>query len=68
MSGSFESGMECMYAQSRSWIILSSERVFRGMESDRTHVPRGKIPSTAVGEWNSTFLYTEQVNILLLYS
>ena len=36
--------MECMCAQARPRFILSSERVFRGMEPEPMLTPRGKYP------------------------
>ena len=38
--------MKCMYAQTRPRFILSSERVFGGMEFEPMLTPREKIPST----------------------
>ena len=36
--------MKCMYAQTRPWFILSSERVFGGMEFEPMLTPREKSP------------------------
>ena len=38
------SAMACMCAQTRPWFILSSERVFRGMESEPMSTPWEKSP------------------------
>ena len=38
--------MKCMCAQTRPRFILSSERVFGGMEFEPMLTPKGKIPST----------------------
>ena len=57
--------MKCMCAQTRPWFILSSERVFWGMEFEPMWAPREKSPEE---DWTRAAVDSEPKHCQLSYS